>query len=152
MTIKIVGLGPGDGRYITRQAWDVLSVADTIYLRTERHPAVVDLPKQARLHSFDHIYESAEDFEEVYKEITEQIVAFARKAAERSEYIVYAVPGDALIGESSVSAIVARANEVGIEVVTLPGISFIEPTLAAVGVDGLDGLQLFDAIDLTHYH
>ena len=152
MTIIIVGLGPGDGRYITRQAWDVLSATDTIYLRTERHPAVADLPKKARLHSFDHIYESADNFEEVYKEIAERIVAYAREAAVRSEFIVYAVPGDALVGESSVSAIIDRAYEEGIEVTTVAGISFIEPTLAAVGVDGLDGLQIFDAIDLTRFH
>jgi tetrapyrrole methylase family protein/MazG family protein len=152
MTIKIVGLGPGDGRYITRQAWDVLSAADTIYLRTERHPAVPDLPKQATIHSFDHIYESAVDFEEVYKEITENIVSIAKEAAERSRIVVYAVPGDALIGESSVSAIMDRASEEGIEVTTVPGISFIEPTLAAVGIDGLDGLQIFDAIDLARFH
>jgi len=152
MTIKIVGLGPGDGRYFTRQAWDVLSAADTIYLRTERHPAVADLPKQAAIHSFDHIYESAEDFEEVYKAITENIVSIAREAAEHSRIVVYAVPGDALVGESSVAAIIDRAFEEGIEVTTVPGISFIEPTLAAVGIDGLDGLQIFDAIDLTQFH
>ena len=152
MTIKIVGLGPGDGRYITRQAWDVLSAAETIYLRTERHPAVADLPKQAKVYSFDHIYESAENFEEVYKEITEKIVTFAREAAVRSEFVVYAVPGDAWIGESSVSAIMDRASDEGIEVTTVAGISFIEPTLAAVAVDGLDGLQIFDAIDLTQFH
>jgi len=152
MTIKIVGLGPGDGRYITRQGWDVLSAADIIYLRTERHPAVADLPPQATIQSFDHIYESAEDFEEVYKEITEYIVSIAKEAAERSKNIVYAVPGDALVGESSVSAIIERASEEGIEVTTVPGISFIEPTLAAVGIDGLDGLQIFDAIDLAHFH
>jgi tetrapyrrole methylase family protein/MazG family protein len=152
MTIKIVGLGPGDGRHITRQGWDVLSAADIIYLRTERHPAVADLPPQATIQSFDHIYESAEDFEEVYTEITEYIVSIAKETAERSKNIVYAVPGDALVGESSVSAIIDRASEEGIEVTTVPGISFIEPTLAAVGIDGLDGLQIFDAIDLAHFH
>ena len=152
MTIEIVGLGPGDGRYITRQAWEVLSTVETIYLRTKRHPAVADLPNQARLRSFDHIYESAENFEQVYNEIAENIVDLAREAAKRSESIVYAVPGDASVGESSVSAIIAMANEEGIEVITLPGISFIEPTLAAVGVDALDGLQIFDAIELAQFH
>ncbi|HUS94961.1 MAG TPA: nucleoside triphosphate pyrophosphohydrolase [Patescibacteria group bacterium] len=152
MTIMIVGLGPGDGRYITRQAWDILSAAETIYLRTERHPAVADLPKGARIQSFDHVYESAADFSEVYKEITETILSTAKETAEHSGIIVYAVPGDAMFGEASVAEIRERAAEEGIEVITVPGISFIEPTLAAVGIDGLDGLQLFDAIDITHFH
>ena len=152
MALKIVGLGPGDGRYFTRQAWEVLSEVGTIYLRTERHPAAADLPNQALIKSFDYLYESAVDFDEAYENITNVIISHAREAARRSEYIVYAVPGDPSIGESSVSSIVARAKEEGIDVDIVVGVSFIEPMLAAIGVDGLDGVQLYDAIDLTRFH
>ena len=44
MGITIVGLGPGNSQTITRQAWEILSIADTVYLRTERHPIVPELP------------------------------------------------------------------------------------------------------------
>ena len=41
--ITIIGLGPGDAGLITRQAWHLLSAADTVYLRTGRHPAGTQL-------------------------------------------------------------------------------------------------------------
>ena len=46
MGIVVVGLGPGNGRLLTREAWDILSTAPRVYLRTARHPTVADLPEQ----------------------------------------------------------------------------------------------------------
>ena len=73
MGITVVGLGPGSGRYLTREAWEILSTAEEIYLRTERHPAVSDLPQTVHLVSFDHLYESASGFEDVYRQIVDEI-------------------------------------------------------------------------------
>ena len=75
--ITIVGLGPGDAGLITRQAWHLLSAADTVYLRTARHPAVAELPSHLQLHSFDAIYDSAEQFEEVYSQIAAEVLRLA---------------------------------------------------------------------------
>ena len=36
--ITIVGLGPGDPRLLTREAWEILTQASEVFLRTERHP------------------------------------------------------------------------------------------------------------------
>ena len=74
MTIMVVGLGPGEGGLLTRQAWRVLSEAGTVYLRTGRHPAVNDLPATVRPVSFDHLYEAAEDFAAVYSQIVAELV------------------------------------------------------------------------------
>ena len=77
MTITIIGLGPGDAGLITRQAWHLLSAADTVCLRTRRHPAVAGLPTHLRLHSFDAIYDTADDFAAVYQAIAAEVLRLA---------------------------------------------------------------------------
>ena len=39
-----------------------------------------------------------------------------------------------------------------IPVKVVAGLSFVEPCLTAVQQDGMDGVQIFDAIELTQYH
>jgi tetrapyrrole methylase family protein/MazG family protein len=139
MGLTIVGLGPGDGRYLTREAWTALSDAETIYLRTKRHPAVADLPDNAVKFDFDQTYESADTFEEVYDQIVNHILDLAQEHDDRGTELVYAVPGHPLVGELTVTIMAALAEARGIRVRIVPGLSFIEPTLQAVGADALDG-------------
>ncbi len=40
--ITILGLGPGDPAKLTREAWDVLSSVDEVWLRTNQHPTIAD--------------------------------------------------------------------------------------------------------------
>jgi tetrapyrrole methylase family protein/MazG family protein len=145
--ITIVGLGPGEGSLLTRQAWQVISHAPVVYLRTARHPAVADLPPEVELRSFDEIYEQAEDFAQVYTRIADEVLRLGKEP----EGIVYAVPGDPHIGESTVSRILAGAAAEGIAVSVISGMSFVEPVLRAVGMDGMAGLQLFDAIEVAGF-
>lgn len=144
MGIMIVGLGPGDGRFLTREAWELLSSAGTVHLRTERHPAVADLPETVERVSFDAIYDAAENFEAVYTQITAELLRLGQ-----DEDVVYAVPGHPFVGESTVTRLVAAAAEAGVPVSVVAGLSFVEPSLTAVHADALDGLQLFDAIELA---
>ena len=146
MTITIVGLGPGDADLITRQAWHLFSAADIVYLRTRRHPAVDGLPAHLRRHSFDDVYDTADDFAAVYRHIVDEVLRLGTAGD-----VVYAVPGHPYVGEATVAAIARGAAEAGIPVRVVAGLSFVEPTLAALGVDALDGLQLFDAIELAGY-
>ena len=148
MTITILGLGPGNPRHLTRQAWDLLSGADEVYLRTARHPTVAALPTYLLLHSFDELYESVDDFSAVYETIAERIVALG----ERPEGVLYAVPGHPLVGESSVQRILALARQQGLTVRLVEGLSFVEPVLSRLEIDTLDGLQLADATDLAVAH
>lgn len=67
----------------------------------------------------------------------------------RSRRIVYAVPGDPCVAENSVAILRERANAAGVKVTTLPGVSFLEPTLAAIGVDVMPSLSIVDAIDVA---
>ncbi len=147
MTLTILGLGPGSADDLSRRAWAALASAATVYLRTMRHPCVPDLPNNERYHSFDHLYETLDDFPAVYAAIADQVIAAAHAGD-----VVYAVPGDPLMAEAAVKLLLERAPNEGIAVQIVNGISFIEPTLALLGVDALDGLQLFDAITLAHAH
>ncbi|MCB8979095.1 MAG: nucleoside triphosphate pyrophosphohydrolase [Ardenticatenaceae bacterium] len=147
MGITIVGLGPGNGRFLTRAAWELLSQAEVVYLRTERHPAVADLPASVMRHSFDHIYDTADSFDAVYETIVAQLLDLAQH-----EPVIYAVPGHPFVGESTVTRLVTQAEAAGVSVEVVAGLSFVEPCLTAVHQDGMDGVQIFDAIEVAQYH
>jgi tetrapyrrole methylase family protein / MazG family protein len=142
--ITIVGLGPGDPQLLTRAAWEALSQAEEVWLRTRHHPAVAALPAD-RLHSFDDLYETAPDFERVYDAIVERLTVLGR----RPHGVVYAVPGDATVGEASAHRLLATSR---VPVRVIHGLSCIEPSLAAVGADALDGLSIVDALELAAAH
>ncbi|MGB3714714.1 MAG: nucleoside triphosphate pyrophosphohydrolase [Candidatus Promineifilaceae bacterium] len=147
MAITIVGLGPGDANHLSREVWELLNSTDILYLRTEHHPVVAELPKHLEIRSFDHLYESVHDFGELYRQIASTILDYGKADQE----VIYAVPGHPLVGESTVSAIISEAQAQDIEVRILPGISFIEPSLSALNIDALDGIQVFDAVQIAAF-
>lgn len=149
-TITIIGLGPGDPGLVTRSAWEALETAGEIYLRTSRHPTVAELPPDMTIHSFDAIYEAAEDFAEVYRQIAAEIVALGS----RPQGVLYAVPGDPTVGEATTWLIRRQAAEAGLTVRVIPGVSFVEPACWALGLDPLerDGLQVLDAMVAAASH
>ena len=67
----------------------------------------------------------------------------------RSRRIVYAVPGDPCVAENSVAILRAKAADAGVKVTLVPGVSFLEPTLAAIGADVMPSLSIVDAIDVA---
>ena len=151
-SITIVGLGPGAGDLLTRQAWSTLTAAESsgavLYLRTARHPAVGDLPPGLRHESFDQVYEDATDFQQLYRRIAAEIL----RLGGRPGGVLYAVPGHPHVGEATVAAIEEGAAAAGLPVTIIPGLSFIEPALSALGLDAFDGIQLFDAITVAAHH
>lgn len=147
MSITIIGLGPGDPELLTRRAWRLLSEASEVYFRTLRHPGVDALPTAVR-HSFDRWYDEADNFDTLYARIAEEIV----RLGARAEGVVYAVPGHPLVGETTVSLILALAQERGVLYEIIDGLSFIEPMLGAVALDPLKGAQIYDAETIAHMH
>ncbi len=148
MSLTILGLGPGNPDLLTREAWRALETADEIWLRTTRHPTVEGLPPSLTQHSFDPLYERYDHLQEVYAAIVERVLALA----ERPQGVLYAVPGHPLVGESTVTALLERARERELLVRIIAGLSFVEPTLSALSLDALPGLQLADAIALAAQH
>lgn len=143
--ITIVGLGPGDPELLTIAANRVLTEADEVYVRTERHPTLNDpataASLQGRLHAFDALYDAHQTFEAVYTAIVEQVLDLGQRA----QGVVYAVPGDPLVGEATVQALLTQGPSRGLPVRIVHGVSCIEPTLAALRIDSFDGLQICDA-------
>lgn len=138
--ITIVGLGPGDPGLITREAWSTLEAAPAVYLRTRQHPDLDALPSGPEYHSFDALYDQHASFEEVYAEIARQVIALGHK----EEGVVYAVPGDPSMGETTVRLILTDAEASGLPVRLVAGVSFLEPTCHALGCDPFNGLQICD--------
>ena len=96
--ITVVGLGPGDPRQMTVEAWETLTKAPRVFARTRNHPAVQALIERGvPCESFDGL-----DDEALCKELMEAGEA------------VYAVPGDPLVRDRSVELLLAKGLAVRI--------------------------------------
>src|SRR3990172_2108007 len=95
--ITLLGLGPGNPDQLTREAWDLLSSATEIFVRTSQHPTVAAFPSSLEVHSFDDLYEAEEKIEEVYR----KIVAQTLELGQRPRGVIYAVPGNPFIAEAT---------------------------------------------------
>ena len=74
--IVVIGLGPGDIGSLTLEAVERLKSGNKVILRTEKHPTVEYLKKNnIKYETYDYMYEKWDDFEEVYKNITKDLVS-----------------------------------------------------------------------------
>jgi tetrapyrrole methylase family protein/MazG family protein len=146
--ITLLGLGPGDPKLLTLEAQQVLLDTSEIYLRTKQHPTVAGFPPSLQIHSFDDLYDKLPSFEEIYARIIEQVMELGR----RPQGVVYAVPGHPFVAEATCPEITRRARQEGLAIRVVEGLSFIEPTLTALGVDLLPHLAIVDALELATAH
>lgn len=144
--IKVIGLGPGRAGLITREAWELMTHAETLVLRTAIHPTVAAL-REAGLSftTYDGFYEQAPDFEALYRAIAADLV---RRAAAGAS-IVYAVPGSPLVAERTVVLLRESAAAQGVPLTILPGMSFVEVLYTRLGIDPVAGLAILDAEDVA---
>jgi tetrapyrrole methylase family protein/MazG family protein len=144
MAIAVVGLGPSDISHVSGSARALIDEATAVVLRTLRHPAAAQVAATRTVISCDDLYDSLDEFDDVYSAIADRVLASAGDSS-----VVYAVPGSALVGERTVRLIRERAAALDIHVVIEPGLSFLDLTYLAVGIDPIaDGLQVLDARDL----
>jgi len=133
--IVVVGLGPGGHDHVTVETREAIVRAEHRYLRTAIHPSA-DLVPDAT--TFDHLYDAADTFDDVYTDIASSLI---RAAGEHGE-ILYAVPGSPLVLERTVRYL-READDV--EVALLPAMSFLDVAWARLGVDPVDsGVRLVD--------
>lgn len=143
--ITIVGLGPGAFGLLTVETLDKLKKAETLLLRTAKHPTVAALTAQGvSFATYDYLYEEKACFQEVY----ESIAADCIKRAENGQHVVYAVPGSPLVAEKSVLMIRDLAAAANIPLTILPGMSFLETLYTRLNVDPIEGITVVDAADL----
>ena len=145
--ITILGLGPGNPMQITREAWGVITTAEEIWLRTRQHPTIAAFPASLHLESFDDLYEVGESFEAVYANIVNRILDLGT----REQGVIYAVPGDPFIAETTGPEIARRARSAGIELRIVNGVSFVEPAFSALGLDPFPQITLVDALELSQH-
>jgi len=139
--VVVVGLGPAGVDLMLPSARSKLSYMAHRYARTARHPAIDELGKHGLdFEAFDDRYEAAASFDDLYRGITDDLVA---AAAEHGD-ICYAVPGNPAVAERTVALLreAERRGDVTLEIV--PGISFADLAWSRLGVDPMDGARLVD--------
>jgi tetrapyrrole methylase family protein/MazG family protein len=140
--ITIAGLGPAGVDQMSVGAYRAISEKGRILARTERHPAVETLRQEGiQVDSLDSLYEDGADFDAVY----EAIVAAVISEAEEHLDVLYAVPGHPLMGERTVSLLLERAPERGIEVSILSSPSFVDAAVTAARASVETDLIVLDA-------
>ena len=138
--IVVVGLGPGDPALVTAGTLAALEriPPEARFLRTEVHPSA---HLAAGAATFDHHYESADTFEQVYRRIVDDLLVAAGEHAE----ILYAVPGSPRVLERTVDLLDAAAADGLVDLEVLPGMSFVDLAWVRLGVDPFEeGVRLID--------
>jgi tetrapyrrole methylase family protein / MazG family protein len=146
--IILLGLGPGSPELLTRQAWQTIENSSEIYLRTRQHPTVNGFPKNIQIHSFDHLYDECGSFQDVYARIVDEIIDLGQKP----KGVMYAVPGHPFVAEATCPEIARRAKEMQIPVFVVEGLSFLEPSFSALGIDPLPRISIVDALEMVSGH
>lgn len=133
--VVIVGLGPGDHRWVTADTLDAIASVPMRFLRTAVHPTAHLVPDAV---TFDHLYERADHFDEVYATITDTVV----RAALEHGRVLYVVPGSPLVLERSVRQLRADPR---VRCDVRPAASFLDLVWARLGIDPVEaGVRLVD--------
>lgn len=143
--IDVIGLGPGPARYLTLESRDLL-LAGPVYLRTAVHPTIAELKSWGcRYSSFDRLYEAATDFDSLYRQIVDQLLSEARAQGS----IVYAVPGNPLVAETTVTQLLAAAKGSDVTVKIHTAVSCLDVIFEVLAKDPTDGVQILDGLGLN---
>ncbi len=146
--IVIIGLGPGNPHQLTTEAKQVLLRGVPLYLRTGNHPLARYLKRRGiEFRTFDPVYRRAPEFSQVYRKIARRLI----RAALCCSTVYYAVPGHPMVGEAAVGLLKQMAPRYGIKIEIIPGLSFLDPALGALGLDLLEGVTVLDALSLDQF-
>ena len=139
--LKIVGLGAGSLELLTLKAYRRLKEAEQLYLRTAIHPAAEELEEEGiEFQSFDQLYETKDQFANIYEEIAAQILDL-----QLEKDIVYAVPGHPLVAEDTVQKIIKQLDETQYEIIAGP--SFLDAIFAKLNLDPIAGFKVIDGLN-----
>jgi tetrapyrrole methylase family protein/MazG family protein len=138
--VVVAGLGPAGPEYVTAAVTEAIQRVSERYVRTARHPSA---PVVGAAETFDHLYETATTFDEVYVGIAD---ALAGAAAEHGE-VLYAVPGSPWVLERSVRHLL---DDERIECTVLPALSFLDLVWDRLRIDPIgDGVRLVDGLQFA---
>lgn len=149
--VDVVGMGPSGPELITTGTLDMVARADTVFLRTRRHPSAAAFPGAS---AFDRHYERADSFDDVYRAIVADIVAAAIVVTgaddgqePRGARVAYVVPGSPNVAERTVSLLRDHPAVAGGEIIleVHPAVSFLDLAFARIGVDPVTaGVKVVD--------
>jgi tetrapyrrole methylase family protein / MazG family protein len=139
-TVHVIGLGPGPDALVTIGARAALISAPVARLRTRRHPSASAFTSTP---SYDEWYDTADSFDELYRDIANDLVRLALDAPDGR--VVYAVPGSPSVAERTVELLRARDDVV---VVVDAAVSVVDVACARLGVDAMAShVRAVDALD-----
>ena len=137
--IHVVGLGPAGPDLVTAGTLDVIASTPHRFLRTDWHPAASVVPDAV---TFDHLYDTADTFDEVYRSIVDELAAAAEAAAASGASVLYAVPGSPVVAEHTVELLLVDPR---VDVVVHPALSFLDLTWVRLGIDPAElGVRVVD--------
>ncbi len=141
MRVSVVGLGPGPLDWITPAARDRLHLPGArVFLRTSLIPGLSTLLEGvATWESFDDVYQREDSLEQVNAAIVTRLLANGEDPD-----VIFAVPGDGVLGEAVLHALVSAGAAVDI----VPGVPLGTGALAAARLGASDGAQLVEATAL----
>ncbi|HET6794951.1 MAG TPA: nucleoside triphosphate pyrophosphohydrolase [Acidimicrobiales bacterium] len=138
--VVVVGLGPAGPELVTGAALSAIEAVPVRFLRTARHPSAGVVGGAS---SFDHLYEEAHDFAQVYASVVESLVG----AAAEHGTVLYAVPGSPRVAERTVELLVADGR---VDTEVVPGLSFLDLAWDRLGVDPVEeGARLVDGAEFA---
>ena len=147
MKINIVGLGSGSISSISYGAYKTIIDSKNIFFRTLKHPVIQELDLNEKYYkSFDFLYDTKDDFESVYYEIVNVLIDNVIELGE----IVYAVPGNPKVAETSVEYLLKdkRIVEFDIKLNISASSSFLEEMFVFLDVDPIkNNLIILDALN-----
>lgn len=147
-TLTIVGLGPGDERYLTLGVIDVLKNGHIVIARTLKHDAIPYLKGQGIVfESLDHIYNTKKNFDQVYQSMVEYVLGRLEQGD-----VVLALPGDPMVGERLSWELLKEAARGHINIEVIPGLGRSDLVLSNIGVSAPEGLKVVTAPALREAH
>src|SRR5690606_22700724 len=83
--------------------------------------------------------------------VYDQIVRFLFQRVKKESVLVYAVPGHPMVAEQTVQLLLKQAEQEGVTVDIVGGISFLDGLFARLKMDPIEGFALLDGTALEQY-
>ena len=145
--ITLLGLGPGDPGLITQDASNWLNNINTVYVMTNQQLPISVFPAHLKIIALEPVHEDSDQIENISNDIVEKVISLGKEPPG----VTYAVPGTPLVANSTCLEITQRAENEGIPLQIIDGVSFFEPTFRILRINPFSNLVLVDGINLLSH-
>lgn len=140
--ITVIGLGAADIDQLPLGVYRTITQHQgTIYTRTLDHPVIGHLQKEGiQFEGFDSVYESYDQFEDVYQTVVERLIEESTK-----NDVLYTVPGHPMLAERTVQLLMQFEEQEEIALSFKGGQSYLDAMFTSLKIDPIEGFQFVDA-------